>query len=358
MFYYEYLLTPKEEVITLAANHLTNNKTSAFGQTSTIKAVAMLSGGLDSRLAVRLIQEQGVEVSALNYITPFCTCTAKSSCRLEAKKAAEAYGIGLKVFYVFDEFIEVIKRPKYGYGSALNPCLDCRILMFSKAKEYMKEIGASFLVTGEVLGERPMSQRAEAMKMIERDSGLSGLIVRPLSAGLLRPSVPEQRGWVDRQKFLKISGRSRKPQIELARCLRVSDYPCAAGGCLLTDKDFAGRMRDLLAQNPHPNRNDIMLLKVGRHCLINGSRVVVGRNEKENWRIRTLARQGDVLMEAKDFLGPLALVRNGASLEIIEHAAKLTARYSKGKKESRLIIQYWPAGESRRKEVLVEQFCG
>lgn len=321
-----------------------------------MKAVAMLSGGLDSRLAVRLIQEQGIEVMALNYITPFCTCTAKSSCRLEAKKASEEYGIDLKVFYVFEEFIEIIKHPKYGHGRGVNPCLDCRILMFSKAKEYMDEIGASFLVTGEVLGERPMSQRPDAMRIIEQDSGLAGLIVRPLSAGLLEPSLPEQRGWVDRQLLLNISGRSRKPQIELAEKLGLNDYPCAAGGCLLTDKDFASRLKELLKQKPNPSRNDLMLLKVGRHRVFGDSRIVVGRNEKENFRIQTLARAGDVLMEVKDFLGPVTLIRGDISEEIIEKAARLTARYSKGKHEARLSVQYWAAGDSDRREIAIEQF--
>ena len=340
-------------------NKLISNikKDEVAGRTATpMKAVAMLSGGLDSRLAVRLIQEQGIEVTALNYITPFCTCTAKSSCRLEAKKASEEYGIDLKVFYVFEEFIEIIKEPKYGYGRGLNPCLDCRILMFRRAKEYMDEIGASFLVTGEVLGERPMSQRPDAMRIIEHDSGLAGLIVRPLSAGLLEPSIPEQRGWVDREQFLNISGRSRKPQIELAERLGLNDYPCAAGGCLLTDKDFASRLKELLMQNPNPGQNEMMLLKVGRHRAFTDGRIVVGRNEKENFRIQTLARDGDLLMEVKDYLGPITLIRGVISEEIIEKAARLTARYSKGKHEARLLVDYWPAGDSERREIAVDQF--
>ncbi len=306
-----------------------------------IKAVAMLSGGLDSRIAVRMVQEQGVDVVALNYVTPFCTCTSKSSCRLEAKKASVEYGIELKTFYVFEDFIHIIREPKHGSGSGINPCLDCRILMFKKAKEYMDEMGASFLVTGEVLGERPMSQRPDAMITIENESGLSGLIVRPLSAKLLKPSIPEERGWVDRKKFLEIEGRSRKPQIEMAEKLGMGDYPCPAGGCLLTDKDFSRRMSDLLSITDMPSRNDVFLLKVGRQRFYQGKRIVIGRNEKENQRITSLAREKDLLMEAADFTGPTTLIRGDHSDDIILEAARLTGAYGKGRDEAKLKIKYW-----------------
>lgn len=310
-----------------------------------IRAVALLSGGLDSRLAVRLVQEQGVEVTALNYVTPFCTCTSKSSCRLEAKKAADEYGVKIKVFYVFEDFIEIIKNPKHGYGRGLNPCLDCRIMMFKNAKKYMKEIGASFLVTGEVLGERPMSQRPDAIRVIEKESGLSDLIVRPLSAKLFAPSLPERQGLLDRSRFMDIQGRSRKPQIQMAETLGMNDYPCAAGGCLLTDKDFAARLKSLLKINPEPTRNDIMLLKVGRQRFIDDTRVIIGRDEKENFRITTLARPGDLMMEARDAVGPMTLLRGKATDEIVEQAAKITAGYSKAKDAPRVVVRYFPVGD-------------
>jgi len=311
-----------------------------------VKAVALLSGGLDSRLAVRLVQEQGVEVTALNYVTPFCTCTSKSSCRLEAKKAAEEYGIKIKVFYVFEDFIEIIKHPKHGHGRGLNPCLDCRIMMFKNAKKYMDEIGASFLVTGEVLGERPMSQRSDAISIIEKESGLSDLIVRPLSAKLFAPSLPERQGLLDRSRFMDIRGRSRKPQIKMAEKLGMNDYPCAAGGCLLTDKDFAGRLKNLLAINPYPTRNDIMLLKVGRQRFMDEARIIIGRDEKENFRINNLARSGDIIMAARDAVGPTTLIRGKITDEIVEHAAKLTLGYGKDKGEAAAVIKYYPVGEA------------
>ncbi len=297
-----------------------------------MKAIALLSGGLDSRLAVKVVQDQGIEVLALNFVTPFCNCTAKGSCKMEAKKASEEFGVELKVVPLFDEFMEVVKKPKYGYGSGINPCLDCRILMFKKAAELMREVGASFIITGEVLGERPMSQRLDAIQIIERDSGLAGLIVRPLSARLFEPSIPEQKGWVDRTRFFKISGRSRKPQMKLAEELHIGDYPCPAGGCLLTDKNFAERLRGLLELNPDPAKNDVLLLKVGRHFAgPSGSRIVVGRNETENLRLEQLSLPGDWLLAADAWVGPTVLVRGSVPADELKEAAKLTAAYGKGR---------------------------
>ncbi len=299
---------------------------------SRMKAIALLSGGLDSRLAVRMMQEQNIEITALNFMTPFCNCTAKTSCKSEARKASEEYGIPLRTISDFDAYIEVIKNPKHGYGSGINPCLDCRILIFKKAGLLMQEIGASFLITGEVLGERPMSQRLDAIKIIERDSGMSGLIVRPLSAGLFEPTIPEKEGWIDRSKLLSFSGRSRRPQIKLAKELNLAQWPCPAGGCLLTDKIFAGKLRHLLSLKENPSKNDVLLLKTGRHFSgVRGAQIVVGRNETENQRIEQLAVDGDWLMTASDWTGPTALAR---ALDLDERdltlAARLCARYGKG----------------------------
>ncbi|MGB2661131.1 MAG: hypothetical protein WBB86_06095, partial [Candidatus Omnitrophota bacterium] len=215
-----------------------------------MKAISLLSGGLDSILATKLIIEQGIEVEAVNFLTVFCNCTSRGKTCLAGKSAADQLGVELKVMEVSKDYFEIIKNPKYGYGRNINPCLDCRVFMFKKAHEYMKETGASFIVTGEVMGSRPMSQRREAMRIIERDSGLGGLLVRPLSAKLFEPSIPEKEGWVDREKFLEIQGRSRKPQIKMAADFGINDYPCPAGGCLLTDVGFARRMRDLMAHKP------------------------------------------------------------------------------------------------------------
>lgn len=306
------------------------------------KAIALLSGGLDSILATRLILEEGIEVEALNFVTVFCTCTAKGKTCLAGKSAADNLGIKLKVFEVSQEFFEVIKSPKHGYGSNMNPCLDCRIFMFKKAAEYMKKTGASFIVTGEVLGERPMSQRKDAMRIIERDSGLEGLIVRPLSAGLMKPSIPEKTGLVNREKLLSIKGRSRKPQIQLAKDLGINDYPCPAGGCLLTDPGFAARMRDLIKHTPDFTKNDAQLLKTGRHFrLTKEAKLVVGRNEKENERLATLRRDNDIMLYPTEARGPTGIGRGSfKDDETLTLAAGIIARYSDSAPDESIKISY------------------
>jgi len=274
------------------------------------KAVALLSGGLDSRLAVKMMLDQGIAVEALNFVTVFCTCTAKSSCKSEARKAAEDYGIVLKTLNATDEILDAIRNPRHGFGRGLNPCLDCRISMFRRAGGYMRETGADFLVTGEVWGERPMSQRPDALRTIEMESGLAGLIVRPLSARLFEPSIPEQKGWVDREKMMAIEGRSRKPQMQLAAEIGVNDYPCPAGGCLLCDRNFATRLERLLEEDPHPPIAGIQSLKNGRLIFSSeGMRIMIPRNEDETRRLIALARPGDLLMAAEGFSGPTSVIK-------------------------------------------------
>jgi len=291
------------------------------------KAIALLSGGLDSTLAVKLILDQGIEVEALNFVTPFCTCNRKGRC--EARHVAEEFGIPWKTIAITEEFFRAIREPEYGYGSGMNPCLDCRILMFSRARERMEETGATFVFTGEVLGQRPMSQHRQAMHIIDRESGLDGRLLRPLSARLLEPTIPEKEGLVDREKLLAIQGRSRKPQMALAEEYGIADYPCPAGGCLLTDPGFARRMRDLVRFHPDFDLNDVNLLKVGRHFRLSpGAKAVIGRNEEENRRLQTLARQGDCLFEVTGCGSPITLLRGEAGEEEIHLAAAITARYS------------------------------
>ena len=292
------------------------------------KAIALLSGGLDSTLAVKLILDQGIEVEALNFVTPFCNCNRKGR-GCEARRVSDELDIPCKVVAVTDEFFRVIRNPKHGYGSGMNPCLDCRILMFSKARERMAETGAAFVFTGEVLGQRPMSQHRRAMQVIARESGLDGRLLRPLSARLLEPTIPEQEGLVEREKLLALHGRSRRPQIALAGEQGVTDYPCPAGGCLLTDPGFARRMRDLVQFCPDFDLNDVNLLKVGRHFRLSpAARAVVGRNEDENRRLPALGRRNDLLLEVKDCGSPITLLRGDAGEREIHLAAALTASYS------------------------------
>ncbi|MGD2279234.1 MAG: hypothetical protein PVH45_03945 [Candidatus Omnitrophota bacterium] len=294
-----------------------------------MKAITLLSGGLDSILAARLILDQGIEVEAVNFLTVFCNCTARGKTCLASKSAADQLGIKLKVFEISDEYFEIIKEPKYGYGRNMNPCLDCRIFMFKKAREYMRETGALFVITGEVLGERPMSQRRDAMRIIERDSGLKGLIVRPLSAKSFEPSVPEVEGWVDREKFLGIKGRSRKPQIQLASRLEINDYPCPAGGCLLTDSGFARRMRDLMYHQSDFDINDVRLLKVGRHFrLTKEAKIMVGRDEEENNRLLSLASRNDLCFHPVKIKGPVGVGKGVFGRDSLDRASRIIARYS------------------------------
>ncbi len=297
-----------------------------------MKAIALLSGGLDSTLAARVMIEQGIELEALNFITLFCTCTNRGETCLASQKAVEALGIPLKVFNVSEEYLDVVKHPKHGYGSNMNPCIDCRIFMLKKAKTYMEKTGASFIVTGEVLGERPMSQRRDAMRLIEREAGLEGSILRPLSAKLLPTSIPEKEGWVDREKLMDLQGRSRKPQIKLAEHFEIHDYPCPAGGCLLTDPGFARRMKDLIHHHPNFSLTDIHLLKMGRHFRFSSTiKLIVGRNEEENQKIETFAGEKDLLLKVSHLPGPLSLLKGASNEEEIRKAAAITLRYSKAK---------------------------
>lgn len=291
-----------------------------------IKSVGLLSGGLDSTLAAKLMLEQGVEVHAINFTSPFCTCTPKSAgCAAVVTAVKTLGGIPLKQVAMRDEYLEMVKNPKHGYGKGLNPCIDCRILKIKMAGDYMRKIGASFLFTGEVLGQRPMSQHKQAIAIIDRDSGLKGLILRPLSANHLEPTVPELEGWVKREKMLGISGRSRKPQIALAAEKDIRDYPCPAGGCLLTDKHFSDKMRDYLEFTDQPSTRDIPLLKVGRHFrLASGDKLIVARNEQECKSLKNLFREKDHLLTPVNFPGPVLILQGSSLQEAVEKMLHFT----------------------------------
>lgn len=298
------------------------------------KAVALFSGGLDSILAIKIMLEQGIEVHALNFLTIFCTCTAKG-CMHQATKAAKEVGVSLKVMNITKEYMEIVKNPKYGRGRNMNPCIDCRVFTFKKARSFMEEIGASFIVTGEVLGERPMSQRRNAIEIIERKSGLTGLIVRPLSAKLFEPSIPEKMGIVDRNKLLDIQGRRRERQIMLAKEFGINDYPCPAGGCLLTDKGFSNRLKDLFKYNLKYDITDLHLLKIGRQYRIKESaKLFVGRNERENQLLLTFSGTGDYIFDVVGIPSPIGLVRGSIEEESIPLISSILARYSDGKSQT------------------------
>lgn len=303
------------------------------------KAVALLSGGLDSTLAVKLMLEQGIDVKAVAIKTPFCDFDCGHGCGFRVKEVAEKLGVELKTFYLGDEYLEMLKNPKHGYGSGMNPCIDCREMMFKVAKDYMQEIDAKFIVTGEVLEQRPMSQNPRALKIIEQESGLEGKVLRPLSAKHLKPTEAEKSELVKRENLLSIKGRTRKAQIELAKNFGITDYPNSAGGCLLTDPQFAKRVKDLFEHVDKPTLNDTELLKTGRHFRINKNmKLVVGRNEDENDIINSLAMSDDLLLEVKDYKGPLALLRGKYDDSSIALAASIVHRYSDAPKDAECVV--------------------
>lgn len=297
------------------------------------RAVILLSGGLDSSLAAKMMVDQRIELFAIHFTSPFCTCSrggAGSGCHSQAQIVAGRMGIPIRTVSKGNEYIEIVRNPKHGRGSAMNPCVDCRIFAFRKSREYMEEIGATFLVTGEVVGQRPMSQRVDALRFIEKHSGCTGIVLRPLSAQHLEPTLPEREGWVDREKLLRIVGRSRKEQIRLAEEWNVSDYPCPAGGCLLTDKTFSVKVRDLLAHSPSPDMTDLNLLKVGRHFRMpGGEKVIVGRDEAENRKIEALGRGRLRVYIAEGFPGP-SIGINGTGTETpLSLLSRIFTRYCK-----------------------------
>ncbi len=299
-----------------------------------MKAVALVSGGLDSTLASRIVKDLGIELIALNTRSPFCLCNRKKedgSCSHEAARVSQDLGIKLLAVNTSTEFLEIVKKPKHGYGSNMNPCLDCRILLFKKAKEAMREEGASFVISGEVLGQRPMSQRLEAMRLIEKESGLEGLVVRPLSAKVLKPTIPEKMGWIDREKLLAMSGRGRREQMDLAITLGINDYPCPSGGCLLTDPEFSRRLKDLM-QCQDLALDDINLLKVGRHFrLASTVKLIVGRNESENKRLEAVRRLDEPFFQPQDLAGPSALLKGRVEdNSLLERASRIVAKYCDG----------------------------
>ncbi len=296
-----------------------------------MKAVALISGGLDSLLAVRLVEEQGIEVLPLHMVTPFTGQRDPSFIR----RLKDLYGI--EVYRVVDltwEFMPLLVNPPHGFGKNMNPCIDCKILFLRKAREIMEETGASFVITGEVLGQRPMSQRGPVLRLIEKESGLEGLLLRPLSAKLLPPTIPEKEGWVDRERLEAIQGRGRKRQMELASRYGWDRIPSPAGGCLLTDPTYSRRLKDLMDHLPPgetPPLREVELLRVGRHFRLSPeAKLVVGRKEGENFLIQSMAREGDILLLPRGFAGPTGLLTGKGADREVERAATILARYCKG----------------------------
>lgn len=299
------------------------------------KGLALLSGGLDSTLAVKAMVDQGVDIEAVHFTTPFCNC---DKCSVD--QVSERFNIPVHHIFMGQEFLDLLADPPHGYGSQMNICIDCRIHMFRKAKELGDEIGAEFYVTGEVLGQRPFSQRRNAMKLIEAEAGLERKILRPLSAKLMGETEVEEEGVVDRDSLYAIQGRRRIPQMELAEELGVYDYPCPSGGCLLTDPQFAKKLRDYIRHEGKPKLEDMILLRLGRHFRLGKVRAIVGRNEKENNVLSALAeRRGFPRFEVMAHMGPISILVGDAEAETFEKVAALTARYSDAPRDEAVDVE-------------------
>ena len=315
------------------------------------KAVALISGGLDSLLAARVVMDQGIHVEGINFFTGFCveghTHAIRQKDRARPKRnnalwAAEQLGIKLHIVDIIEEYKDVVLNPKHGYGANLNPCLDCKIFMVNKAHEWIREHHFDFIITGEVIGQRPMSQRKDTMPVIARDSGAGDRLVRPLCARNLQPTLPEREGWLDRDRLYGFNGRSRRPQMTLAAEFGFEDYAQPAGGCcFLTDKQYSVKLEDLWKTRGRRDYDldDIMLLKVGRHLRPRADfKIIVGREEGEN-RFMEGYRKRFVHMIPVSHVGPLVLLDGVVDDDSIELAARLTARFSKGRDAERVTIQ-------------------
>ncbi len=315
------------------------------------KAVALISGGLDSLLAARVVMEQGVHVEGINFYTGFCveghTHAIRRKDRARPKRnnalwVAEQLGIKLHIVDIIEEYKQVVINPKHGYGANLNPCLDCKIFMVNKAREWIDANGFDFIITGEVIGQRPMSQRRDTMPVIARDSGAGDRLVRPLCARNLPPTLPEQEGWLERERLYDFNGRSRKPQMALARRFGFEDYAQPAGGCcFLTDRQYSVKLADLWETRGKREYeiDDIMLLKVGRHLRPRPHfKLIIGREEGEN-RFMEGYRKRFVHLIPLSHTGPLVLLDGEADGDDLELAARLTARFSHGRDAEQVTVE-------------------
>ncbi len=328
------------------------------------KAVALISGGLDSMLAARVVMDQGVHVEGINFFTGFCveghTHAIRRRDRARPKRnnalwVAEQLGIRLHIIDIVEEYKAVLLEPRHGYGQNLNPCLDCKTFMVRKAHEWMREHGFDFIITGEVIGQRPMSQRRDTFPVVARESGVGDLLLRPLSARLLPPTRPEREGWVDRERLYGFHGRSRKPQMALAARYGFRDYAQPAGGCcFLTDEQYAAKLADLWAARGRRDYDldDILLLKVGRHLRPRPHfKLIVGREEGEN-RFLEGYRKRFLSLRPVSHAGPLVLVDGELDEADLELAARITARFSKGRGAGRVrVAATTPEGGTRELEV-------
>jgi hypothetical protein len=317
-------------------------------KSTTHKAVALLSGGLDSMLAILTMLRQGIQVSAIRFITPFDPDISDDTFReTRYQSLRHTYGFEIIMRHLSHKMLDIVTKPKHGYGRNMNPCIDCRILMLKEAKQFLDTIGADFLVTGEVLGQRPMSQRKDMLYHIDKEAGVIDTVLRPLSAKLLRTTIAEQKGIIDRGMLYALSGRSRKPQIALAGEFGMKDYPSPGGGCLLTEPNYAFRLKDLLAHDPNPAIRDIDLLRIGRHFRYSPQcKIIVGRDKAENAIIESMVADSDYLLRVEGYGSPMTLVTGEITDESLRLAAALCARYSDAKNVREIAVKLIQSGKT------------
>lgn len=316
-----------------------------------VKAIALFSGGLDSMLAAKLVSRQNIDVVCLTFTTPFFGAK-------KARAAARQINLPLTVLDITDAHLTMLKSPRYGYGKNMNPCIDCHTMMLNIAGKTMEETGSDFLITGEVLGQRPMSQNKQSLYVVAKNSGYSDYILRPLSAQLMDPIKAERENLVDRTKLLSIQGRGRKDQMKLAEDFGITSYAPPAGGCLLTDPVFSRRLRELFSHLEDKNIRDIELLKYGRHFRTEDDcKIIVGRNNADNENIKRLATDNDMILNMAAYPGPVVLVPYGEADE--KTAAALCVRYSDApaEGEAEVICQYMQSSKSLISTAATKEDC-
>lgn len=312
------------------------------------RAIALYSGGLDSTLVIALMKRAGVDVLPINFTSPFGGTHGLAGDDKKAAMISETFGLTLRQEPIDDELVALVKSPRFGWGKHLNPCIDCHLLMIRKTKALLQELQADFVVTGEVLGQRPMSQHRQALEMIAKKSELEGRLLRPLSAKLLTPTLPETEGWVSQENLLDISGRGRKRQLALAKEMGVETFLPPAGGCLLTDAGYSRKLKDLLAEDMITSRN-CGLIRFGRYFnLGNKAKLVVARNEQECLSLEGQARPNDLLFYPEDGRGPTAVLRGSQLANHIEKAASIVAHYCRHTPKPEITVQAITAGERSR----------
>jgi tRNA U34 2-thiouridine synthase MnmA/TrmU len=315
-----------------------------------VRALGLCSGGLDSMMSGLVLRQQGIDVEWVSFETPFFNAA-------KARKASELTGIPLTVKPIYNIYIKMLKNPPAGYGKYMNPCMDCHTLMFKLAGEMMPQGNFDFLFSGEVLGQRPMSQNKQALGYVAKHSGYKGYILRPLSAKNLPETIPEKEGLVDREQLLDIAGRGRKRQMELARHFGITEYPAPAGGCLLTDKNFSIRLRELFEHQENCSEDELHLLKYGRHFRLNPeNKLIVGRTEKDNEQILKYHNPAtDTIIDVKDYSSPIGLVHHTAPDNAVLLAASICTGYSKAPKLSPVDVEIKTAKKKNVIQVIAIQ---